>query len=184
MGYYLSWSTCTLGPVQTQSRIPCVSAPSCNTFQPLFRPNYVLFIYRRVVKALKFSFKRFLISGSFRKWYLDRVTVTSWRLFAFPRVQSHPGAIWQPKFLYCPKQGWKWKIWRPHFYMVSIVVARFYKGNYHTMITTTDCSHIVSRLPTSTCIMVPVKLLWKKTRKNTDGEGFGRTTFSGVQVRG
>jgi hypothetical protein len=49
--------------------------------------------------------------------------------------------------------------------MVSIVVARFYKGNYHTMITTTDCSHIVSRLPTSTCIMVPIELLGKKPEK-------------------
>jgi hypothetical protein len=44
------------------------------------------------------------------------------------------------------------------------------------MITTTSCSHIVTRLPTSTCVMVPVELSRrrrkkkKKTRENTADE--------------
>jgi hypothetical protein len=37
------------------------------------------------------------------------------------------------------------------------------------MIITTYCSHIVIRLPTTICIMVPVRLQGKKTSKNTGG---------------
>jgi hypothetical protein len=36
--------------------------------------------------------------------------------------------------------------------MVFIVVARFYEGNFH--ITITNGSHIVTRLPTSTCVIL------------------------------
>jgi hypothetical protein len=42
--------------------------------------------------------------------------------------------------------------------MVFIVVAMFYEGNFHIIITITNCSHIFIILPTSTCVMVLVEL--------------------------
>jgi hypothetical protein len=49
--------------------------------------------------------------------------------------------------------------------MVFIVVARFYQENFHIMIITIDYSHIVTRLPTTICVMVSVRLREKKTLK-------------------
>jgi hypothetical protein len=47
--------------------------------------------------------------------------------------------------------------------MIFIVIAKFCKENFHTMITTTICSHILTGLPTTTFVMKPVQLLAKQT---------------------